>query len=113
MITINFIQGYPDQTSDVAIGDQTFTIRVKWNERFAFWSMGIYDRESTPIATGMRMVRDSQLIGFLGLSQFDGDFIFIRIYGDKDEADFDSLGDDFTLVYVSGDEINAVVSADS
>lgn len=113
MIIIGFESGFVDQLSDVSIGNQTFTIRVKWNERFGFWSMSIYDRESSPIATGLRMVRNSSLIGFLGLSQFDGDFIFIRNYGDKDEADFESIGGDFTLVYVSGDEIDAIVSSDS
>lgn len=111
MISIDFQSGFPDQTADIAIGNQTYTIRVKWNERFEFWSMSIYDREAGPIATGIRMVRDYPMISHLSLSQFDGDFVFLRTFGDKDAPAFESLGGDYTLIYVSGDEIDAVISA--
>ena len=111
MITINFQSGFPDQTVDAAIGNQTYTLRAKWNQRFSFWSLSIYDRESLPIATGIRLVRDYPLTGHLSLSQFDGDFIFLRLYGNKDAPDFDSMGGDYVLVYVTNDEIDSVNAA--
>ncbi|WP_158782504.1 hypothetical protein [Pantoea sp. BAV 3049] len=110
MITINFQSGFPSQSVDIAIGNQTYTLRTKWNERFSFWSLSIFDRESTAIVTGIRMVRDYPLIGYLSLSQFDGDFVYLRAYGTKEEPDFDSMGTDFTLVYVTGDELDAAIS---
>lgn len=112
MITINFQSGYPSQSVDVAIDDQTYTLKTKWNERFSFWSFSIFDREASPIVTGIRLVRDYPLIGYLSLSQFDGDFIFLRTYGTKEAPDFDSMGTDFTLVYVTGDELDAAISTD-
>lgn len=113
MILISFQSGLPDQTSDVAIGSDTYTVRVKWNYRFSFWSMTIYDRDSEVVIAGVRMIRDSALLKGLHIPGIDGDFAFIRTYGDKEEADFDSLGADFSLYYVTRDEIDAELSSTS
>lgn len=113
MIIIGFQLGLDDQRSDLAIDDVTITLRVKWNQRFKYWSLSIYDRDSNIILAGIKMVRDSPLISGLRIPSISGDFLFVRQYGNKDEADFESLGDDFVLVYVTSEEINAVVSSSS
>lgn len=113
MIEIIFTGQYPVQSSDFTIGNQVYTARIKWNQRFSFWSMSLYDRESDLIAGGVRMVANSPLIGFLNLSEFDGDFLFIRNHGDKAEPDFYSVGDDFSLIYLTRSEINELISQGS
>lgn len=110
MITISFQQGYPTQSTDFTIDNQTFTIRVKWNQRFSFWSMSLYNRESALIIGGIRLVENTPLIGFLSLKYFDGDFFFVRNYGDKTPPDFDAIGGDFSLIYLRRNEINELVS---
>ncbi|SEQ64648.1 hypothetical protein SAMN05216522_10519 [Rosenbergiella nectarea] len=110
MITIGLQSGLADQTSELAIGSETMTLRVKWNQRFNFWSLSLYDRESSIIIGGIRMVRDAPLLQNLRVPNIDGEFIFIRQFGDKAEADFNSLGNDFVLVYITREEINAVIS---
>ncbi|QKJ86688.1 hypothetical protein PMPD1_1738 [Paramixta manurensis] len=113
MITVNFLSGYPDQTVDMAINEQTFTLRIKWNERFSFWSLSIYDRQFTPIVSGIKMVRDYPLTRHLSLNGINGDFIFMRNFGVKEQASFNSIDNDFSLVYLAGDEIDAAISESS
>lgn len=113
MLVIGLQQQIPDQTSELAINDVTLTIRVKWNQRFSFWSLSIYDRDSNIIIAGVRMVRNSGLLQGIRIPCIDGEFLFIRQYGDKSEADFYSLGADYALVYVTREEINAVISSTS
>lgn len=110
MIEIIFTRQYPVQSSDFTIDNQVYTARIKWNQRFSFWSLSLYDRESGLIAGGIRMVANSPLIGFLNLSEFDGDFLFIRNCGEKAEPDFHSTGDDFSLIYLTRSEIDEFIS---
>ena len=105
---INFVPGYPDQTMTTVFDDFPVTLRAKWNERFGFWSLGIYDRDRNPILTGIKLVQNYPLVGKYNLSQFGGELIFIRMSGTKDRPDFDSLGGDHVLVYLAEEELNAL-----
>lgn len=88
--------------------DFPVTLRAKWNERFGFWSLGIYDRDRNPILTGIKLVQDFPLISQCNLSQFTGELIFLRMSGTKDRPDFSSLGGDHVLVYLSKEELDAL-----
>lgn len=46
MTPLNFQAGFTDQTLQAVFDDTPVTLRLRWNERFGFWSLGIYDRES-------------------------------------------------------------------
>lgn len=110
MISLNFIQGYTDQTLQAVFDATPVSLRARWNERFGFWSLGIYDRESVPIITGVKLIQDFPLLKRFNLDQFTGDLYFIRINGTKVRPDIESLGGDHILVYASEDEINELVS---
>lgn len=105
---INFVSGFPDQTLTTVLDDFPATLRVKWNERFSFWSLGIYDRDRNPILTGIKLVQNYPLIGRYNLSQFSGEMIFLRMSGAKDRPDFESIGGDHVLVYLTEGEFNAI-----
>lgn len=111
MFEITLTSEYPEQTAQFTISNQTYTASIKWNERFSFWSLSIYDRDSALIVGGVRMVANTSLIKHLNIFYFDGDFLFIRNSGDKSEPDFYSVGNDFSLIYISRSEINELVSA--
>jgi len=105
---ITFTAGFPDQTLTTVLDDFPVTMRAKWNERFGFWSLAIYDRDRNPILTSIKLVQNFPLIGQYSLSQFTGELIFIRMSGTKDRPDFDSLGGDHMLVYLTKEEFNAL-----
>lgn len=108
MIFFELEQGQTDQTIHETLDGVPVTIRVLWNERFKYWSMNLSDRQQAPIISGVKLVRDYKLIGRFNLSALAGDFIFYRISGSKDEADVNSIGYDYQLVYLSEEEANAI-----
>lgn len=110
MIYFSFQPGLPDQTLHATLDGQPVTIRLLWNERFKHWTMNLSDRQGAPIIAGVRLTRDYPLISRFNLSSLAGDFIFYRLSGSKVSADFDSIGYDYDLVYLSKDELDVIQS---
>ncbi|MDF3793519.1 hypothetical protein P3S48_22845, partial [Enterobacter hormaechei] len=98
-------------TLQAVFDDTPVTLRLRWNERFGFWSLGIYDRESLPIITGVKLVQNYPLLKNFSFDNFSGDIYFIRTYGEKVRPDIDSIGGDHLLVYATKEEIDEFVSA--
>lgn len=105
---INFVSGFPDQTLNAVLDTTPVTMRAKWNERFGFWSLSIYDRERETILAGVKLVQNFPLTSQYSLDEFTGELFFLRMSGTKDRPDFDSLGGDHVLAYFTKDEINAL-----
>lgn len=108
MIFFEMEQGQTDQTIHETLDGVPVTVRLIWNERFGYWTMNLYDRQQTIIIAGVKLVRDYKLIGRYNLAALAGDFIFYRISGEKEEADVNSVGFDFQLVYLSEVEANVI-----
>lgn len=110
MTPINFQAGYTDQTIQAVFDNYPVSLRLRWNERFGFWSIGIYDRESSPIITGIKLVQNYPLLSKFKIDSFTGDLYFIRTYGEKSRPDIDSVGGDHILVYATKEEIDELIS---
>ena len=108
MIFFELERGQTDQTIHETLDGVPVTLRIIWNERFQYWTMSLYDRQQAPIITGVKMVRDYKLISRYSLNALAGDFIFYRLSGSKDEADVDSVGNDYELVYLSKVESDVI-----
>lgn len=108
MIFFNLEPGLTEQTVHETLDGVPVTLRILWNERFQFWALNLYDRQLEPIITGVRMSRDYPLIGRFNLDALAGDFLFYRLNGSKDEADFDSIGGDYELAYLTQEEMNVI-----
>lgn len=104
MIIFQLEQGITDQTIHDTIDGTPVTLRFLWNERFKYWTVSIYDRQQEAISLGIKMVRSYPLISRLNLDSIEGEFYFFRQNGSKEEADIDSLGGDFTFVYLTSEE---------
>ena len=111
MIKLNFQAGFPSQSTDFSIGTNTFTARVKWNERFSFWSLSLYRRESELIIGGIRLVPQAPLLSVLKLDEFDGDFFFLPNNNEGKEPDFEAFSGAYSLVYFTKGEINELISS--
>jgi hypothetical protein len=110
MFELNFQPGFPSQSTDFTIGASTFTARVRWNERFLFWSLSLYNRDSALIIGGVRLVSTVPLLGSFKLDEFDGDFFFIPTTQERSDPSFDSIGGNYSLIYLTRSEINELVS---
>lgn len=108
MIFFELEQGQTDQVVHEVLDGVPVTLRIIWNERFKYWSMNIYNRQQELIIAGVKLVVDYKLIGRFNLSELSGDFVFVRTSGDKLEADVNSIGYDFQLVYLSEVEANVI-----
>lgn len=104
MIIFELESGLTDQTIHDSIDGVPVTLRFMWNERFKYWTFNLYDRQQDPIAIGIKMVRSYPLISRLNLDSIEGEFYFFRQNGAKEEADIDSIGGDFTFVYLTREE---------
>lgn len=101
-------KGAADQQITEVLGGIPVILRFKWNTRFSFWSMSIYDRQSNPILTGIKLVRDFPLLDKLHLEEIPGDFTVVRLYGDWDDVPFDALPEEAAIVWWSPEEIEEI-----
>ena len=62
MVTIPFREVYPDQTFESTLGGVVLRFRLKWNETGGFWTLDILSRELKPLAEGIWLVTDSNLL---------------------------------------------------
>lgn len=99
---LNFITlspGQTDQTADITIANQPFTIRVLWNTRFEYFSLTISDRSGAAILTNVKMVATYPLVKRFKLFTFAGDFYFLSASNSGLRPTFDDLGSDYNLYY--------------
>lgn len=101
-------KGEADQVIQEVLDGLPVLLRFKWNTRFSFWSLSIYDRQSVPILLGIKLVRDFPLLDALQLTDIQGDFTLVRLFGDWDAPAFDSLPEEAAVVYWTKDEIEAL-----
>ncbi|RYM52011.1 hypothetical protein BSQ97_14855 [Serratia proteamaculans] len=109
-IQLSFQSGLTTQTMQATFDGYPVTLKLKWNERFGFWSLGVFDRESNPILAGIKLVQDFPLIGGFHLTQFGGELLFLKVNGDKDRPDLESIGGDHILLYIEKDEVSELIS---
>ncbi|QAX92343.1 structural protein [Pantoea phage vB_PagM_LIET2] len=105
MIIIRPLKGETDQWIDETFGATPVSLRIKWNERFQFFTVSIYDRQRAPLIEGIKLSRDYPLIHTYQLPGIDGELYCYRSYGDKEKPAFDSFPDEFFLVYIDADDI--------
>lgn len=110
MIYFDLEPGLTEQTIHEALEGVTVTLKIRWNERFGYWTMNIYDRQQESIINGIKLSRGVLLLDPYNIDALAGDFAFVRTSGEKEEADFSSIGGDFSLVYLTGDEVNVIQS---
>jgi hypothetical protein len=96
---ITLVSGEADQTADITIANQPFTIRVLWNERFGYFSLTISDRSGAPIITNVKMVASYPLVQRFKLFTFPGDFYFLSKSFSGLRPTFSDLGNDYNLYY--------------
>lgn len=93
------LAGEPDQTVDVTIDNQPYTLRALWNERFGYWSLSVNERDGGPILTNIKMVNNYPLVKRFARLPIAGDLYFVSRSGKIDRPTFEDVGGDYGLFY--------------
>lgn len=101
-------KGAADQQITEVLDGTPVILRFKWNTRFNFWSMSIYDRQGLPLLMGIKLVRNFPLLDKLHLDTVPGDFAVIRRFGDWDDVPFEALPQEAAIVWLSAEEIEGI-----
>ncbi len=90
-------------TLDVSLSGSVYRFGLHWNTRGQFWSLDIFDQADNPLATGIKLVADWELIGGLGNSALPPGFLYCVDTSGKgiDPTDSD-FGTRVILVYDDG-----------
>lgn len=104
LLKIPLLEQTTDQTLDVTINDNPYTLRVLWNERFGYFSLSVLDLDGSDILTNVKMISNWPLTErFKDQRLPAGSFYFIRERGRKAYADYDALETEFGLYYYEPD----------
>lgn len=92
----------PYQSLEVALADEAYTLKLRWNDGHAFWVIDLYDRDESPILLGVKMVKGFPLVRRYGIASLPryGDLVVYDRGHDGQEPTFDGLGSRFLLYYV-------------
>lgn len=98
------VQHYPDVTQQCELSGETFSLRLRWNEREQAWHLDLSTLDGEAIASGVRLVTSFPLLRRnLHPSRPPGDLYVLDNRGFDAEPTLAEFGTRFTLVYVEGD----------
>lgn len=98
------VQNYPDVTQQCELQGETYSLRLRWNEREAAWHLDLHTLDGEPIASGVRLVTSFPLLRRnLHPSRPPGDLYVLDNKGLDAELTLQEFGTRFTLVYVEAE----------
>ncbi len=90
-------------TVDVALSGGVYRFGLYWNTRGQFWSLDILDPSDNPIATGLKLVADWELVSGLGNSALPPGFLYcVDTSGQGLDPTESDLGTRVLLIYDDG-----------
>ena len=101
---IPLLAGYADQTADVTIAGEPYTIRMLWNERFGYWSLSLSERDGNELLTNIKCVNNYPLVSRYRKTTFAGDLFFVHRGGKTYRPTYDDVGDRYGLFYYDPEE---------
>lgn len=81
-----------DQTADIVIAGEPYTLRMLWNARFKYWSLSLSDRDDEPLLVNVKVVPNYPLVGRYRRTTFAGDLYFVHRAGKTYAPTFDDVG---------------------
>lgn len=93
----------------VTLENIVFTFEFIWNDREGSWYMNLYDTNSNPLVSGLKVVLNVPLLArFVSTSLPNGDLIATDTTGQDLMPGLQDLGDRVVLGYFSNAEIQQI-----
>lgn len=110
MVEIPIEDATPDFTESVNVGDVSLSMRFTWNNRDQHW---FADFESVDGKNnGIRLVVDTPLLAYRNRCLKGGDIVVLQTTTDQiKKLGFDNFGKDFSLFYMSSEEVSKYIDA--
>ena len=100
----------PSWEQEVQLDGRAYVLRGRWNTRFSAWTLDVLTRDEEPLILGARIVIG---IGLLQRAVDErlpaGEILCVNVTGStRRDPGRDAFDEDFRLIYLSEDEVNAV-----
>lgn len=90
----------PDFTFQVELEGRTYGFRFLWNDASEAWYMSLYDEADNPIAAGVKLTVDYDMLGRLALDSLPPGVLFAKdSLGQEQDPGRDDLGVRVQLYY--------------
>ena len=99
LLEIPIIYQSADQTLNVTLDDEPYTLKITYNVRFDFFTLSINEKDGDNLISGIKMVHNFPLVNRFGRTLFKGDLYLLHKGGKDIRPTFDNLGSDFGLYY--------------
>lgn len=105
---IQLLPDTTDQTLDVVLSDNPYTLRVLWNEVGGYFSLSIFERGGNVIVENIKMVKNYPLIGrYKNTLLPTGEFLFIDNKNKSTRASYTAIGTgEYSLIYYVSDVVD-------
>lgn len=88
-----------DQSLNVTLDNQPYTLRITYNVRFDFFTLSINEKDGNALISGIKMVHNYPLINRFQKTTFKGDIYLLHKGGKDIRPTFDNVGSEFGLYY--------------
>lgn len=110
MIEIPIDDATPDFTESVNVGDVSLSLRFMWNQRDMHWFVDLESVDGRN--NGVRLVVNTPLLAYRNRCLKGGDLVVLQTTTDEiKQLGFDNFGKDFSLFYMTSEEISEYIDA--
>ena len=99
LVEIPILPQVADQTLNVTLDNEPYTLRLVYNVRFDFFSLSIAEKDGDNLISGIKAVHNYPLINRFQKTKFKGDIYLLHKGGKDIRPTFDTVGIEFGLYY--------------
>lgn len=101
---------FPSFISNITLDNIVLNFKFLWNGRDEAWYMDILDSVNSPILQGIKIVNGWELIArFTDTRLPQGALIIVSLKGDQEVIGRNDMIEDYKIVYITEDELDAAV----
>ena len=105
LVEIPILPQVADQTLNVTLDNEPYTLRLMYNVRFDFFSLSLAEKDGDSLVQGIKVVHNYPLINRFQKTKFKGDIYLLHKGGKDIRPTFDNVGIEFGLYYYDAETL--------
>lgn len=105
LVEIPILPQVADQTLNVTLDNEPYTLRLMYNVRFDFFSLSLAEKDGDSLVQGIKVVHNYPLINRFQKTLFKGDIYLLHKGGKDIRPTFDNVGVEFDLYYYDAETL--------